>query len=159
MKDEEKDLEEALKIVTEKVLEQLSTVQLGDLSGGITDIEAPACEKEVYPIYFDKTEKDNSKWLGLLKEALKTAKTFEIHCWNEEDEWIEVALQYGKLKESDWTYGKMITGEVTPEFADMLLTMPKPQDTEIENKITPFFNVFLDSGFQSSHYGTEVVIY
>lgn len=159
MKDEEKDLEETLKIVTEKVLEQLSTVQLGDLSGGITDIEAPACEKEVYPIYFDRTEKDNSKWLELLKEALKTAKTFEIHCWNGEDEWIAVALRYGKLKESDWTYGKMITGEVTPEFADMLLTMPKPQDTELENKMTPFFNVFLDSGFQSSHYGTEVVVY
>lgn len=155
MKDEEKDLEEALKIVTEKVLEQLSTVQLGELKAS----EEPACEAEVYPIYFDRTEKDNSKWIALLKEALKTAKTFEIHCWNEEDEWIETALRYGKLKESDWTYGKMITGEVTPEFADMLLTMPKPQDTEIENKMTPFFNVFLDSGFQSSHYGTEVVIY
>ena len=159
MKDEEKELEKELKIVTEKVLEQLSTMQLGGLSGGITDIEAPACEKEIYPIYFDRTEKDNSKWIALLKEALKTAKTFEIHCWNGEDEWIAVALRYGKIKESDWTYGKMITGEVTPEFADMLLTMPKPQDTEIENKMTPFFNVFLDSGFQSSHYGTEVVIY
>lgn len=135
MKDEEKELEEALKIVTEKVLEQLSTVQLGGLSGGITDIEAPACEKEIYPIYFDRTEMDNSKWLELLKKALKTAKTFEIHCWNGEDEWIAVALRYGKIKESDWTYGKMITGEVTPEFADMLLTMPKPQDTEIENNL------------------------
>lgn len=155
MKDEEKELEKALKIVTEKVLEQLSTVQLDELKAS----EESACETEVYPIYFDRTEKDNSKWLELLKEALKTAKTFEIHCWNGEDEWIAVALRYGKLKESDWTYGKMITGEVTPEFADMLLTMPKPQDTEIENKMTPFFNVFLDSGFQSSHYGTEVVIY
>ena len=155
MKDEEKELEKALKIVTEKVLEQLSTVQLGELKAS----EEPACEAEVYPIYFDKTEMDNSKWLELLKEALKNAKTFEIHCWNGEDEWIAVALRYGKIKESDWTYGKMITGEVTPEFADMLLTMPKPQDTEIENKMTPFFNVFLDSGFQSSHYGTEVVVY
>ncbi len=154
MKDEEKDLEEALKIVTEKVLKQLSTVQLGELKVS----EAPACEKEVYPIYFDRTEKDNSKWLELLKEALKTAKTFEIHCWNGEDEWIAVALRYGRLKESDWTYGKMIAGEVTPEFADMLLTMPKPQDTEIENKMTPFFNVFFDNRFYSNHYGTEVVI-
>lgn len=159
MKDEEKELEKALKIVTEKVLEQLSTVQLGDLSGGITDIEAPACEKEIYPIYFDRTETDNSKWLELLKEALKTAKTFEIHCWNGEDEWIDVALRYGCLQESDWTYGEIITGKVTPEFTEMLITMPKPQDTELENKMTPFFNVFLDSGFQSSHYGTEVVIY
>lgn len=159
MKKSEKEYEQVekdLQNVVERMLEKLSTVQLSELKGSE---EAPACEKEVYPIYFDKTEKDNSKWLGLLKEALKTAKTFEIHCWNEEDEWIEVALRYGKLKESDWTYGKMVTGEVTPEFADMLLTMPKPQDTEIENKMTPFFNVFLDSGFQSSHYGTEVVIY
>lgn len=114
---------------------------------------------EVYPIYFDSTEKDNTKWLALLKKALKTARTFEIHCWNGEEEWIETALRYGILKESDWTYGKIITGEVTPEFADMLLTMPKPQDVELENKMTPFFNVFLDSGFQSSHYGTEVVTY
>lgn len=154
MKDEEKDLEEALKIVTEKVLEQLSTVQLDELKAS----EAPVCETEVYPIYFDRTEKDNSKWIALLKEALKNAKTFEIHCWNGEDEWIETALRYGKLKESDWTYGKMITGEVTPEFAEMLLTMPKPQDTELENKMTPFFNVFFDNRFYSNHYGTEVVI-
>ena len=159
MKDEEKELEKALKIVTEKVLEQLSTVQLGDLSGQITDIEAPACEKEVYPIYFDRTEKDNSKWIALLKEALKTAKTFEIHCWNGEDEWIETALRYGKLKESDWTYGKIIVGEVTPEFVDMLLTMPKPENIDIHTKMTPFFNVFLDNKFLSSHYGTEVCIY
>jgi len=154
----EKELEQVekdIEIVVGKMLEKLSTVQLGELPVS----EEPACEKEIYPIYFDRTEKDNSKWLGLLKEALKTAKTFEIHCWNGEDEWIAVALRYGKLKESDWTYGKMITGEVTPEFAEMLLTMPKPQDTELENKMTPFFNVFLDSGFQSSHYGTEVVIY
>ena len=154
MKDEEKDLEKALKIVTEKVLEQLSTVQLGELKVS----EEPACEKEVYPIYFDRTERDNSKWLELLKEALKTAKTFEIHCWNEEEEWIDVALRYGRLQKSDWTYGKIVTGEVTPEFADMLLTMPKPQDVELENKMTPFFNVFFDNRFYSNHYGTEVVI-
>jgi len=120
--------------------------------------EEPACETGVYPIYFDRTEKDNSKWLALLKEALKTAKTFEIHCWNGEDEWTEVALRYGKLKESDWTYGKMIEGAVTPEFAEMLITMPKPQDTELENKMTQFFNVIFDNGFCSSHYGTEVVV-
>ena len=31
----------------------------------------------------------------------------------------------------------------------------KPTDTEIYNKMTPFFNVFLDDRFQSSHYGIE----
>ena len=111
-----------------------------------------------YPLFLGRTETDNLKWLELLKEALKTAKTFEIHCWNGENEWIEVALQYGVLKNDDWSYGKIITGTVTKEFCDMLLGMPKPQNTDLDNKMTPFFNVFLDSGFQSSHYGAEVYI-
>ena len=67
-------------------------------------------------------------------------------------------MKYGELKESDWTYGKIITGEVTPEFTNMLLGMPKPQNIDVFNKLTPFFNVLLDDVFQSSHYGTEVYI-
>ena len=104
---------------------------------------------------FDRSEKDNSKWIKLISGYLATAKTFEIHCWNEETEWIGLALQYGKLKDDDWKYGKIIAGTVTPQFVQMLLNLPKPTDTEIENKMTPFFNVFLDDNFQSCHYGTE----
>lgn len=111
-----------------------------------------------YPLFLGRTETDNLKWLELLTEALKTAKTFEIHCWNGEDEWIEVALRYGVLKNDNWNYGKIIIGTVTQEFCDMLLGMPKPKNTDLDNKMTPFFNVFLDSGFQSSHYGAEVYI-
>ena len=113
-------------------------------------------EKEL--IVFERGESDNSKWKALLAQHLETAKSFEIHCWNEETEWIERALQYGCLKESNWQYGKVIAGSVTLEFASMLLELPKPTDTEIYNKMTPFFNVFLDNGFSSSHYGTEVYI-
>ena len=39
----------------------------------------------------------------------------------------------------------------------MLLSQPRPADREAYNKMTPFFNVFLDD-FQSSHYGTELFI-
>lgn len=113
-------------------------------------------EKEL--ITFDREETDNNKWKALLAEHLKTAKTIEIHCWNEETEWIELALQYGNLKESDWQHGKIIAGSVTPEFTSMLLDLPKPTDAEIYNKMIPFFNVFLDDDFSSSHYGTEVYI-
>jgi len=137
-----KDLEKAL-------AEQIADIKANDI---------PDCNTALHPVFLDRTEKDNSKWLGMLIKSLKDAKTFEIHCWNGEDEWIEVALKYGTLKESDWKYGKIIEGNVTPEFSDMLLSMPKPQDIEIDNKMTPFFNVFLDSGFQSSHYGTEIFI-
>ena len=109
-------------------------------------------------VTLDKSEQDNHKWLSYVAAALNSAKTFEIHCWNEESEWIELALRYGKLKDDDWQCGKIITGDVTPAFVQMLLSQPKPTDIEIENKMTPFFNVFLDNKFQSCHYGTELYI-
>ena len=134
----------------EKVLkEQISELKVNEIS---------LCETQMNIVYFDRTEKDNSKWLELITKALESAKRFEIHCWNEETNWIDFALNYGTLKESTWRYGKIIEGTVTPEFVDMILNMPKLTDTEIYNKMTPFFNIFLDDGFQSCHYGTEVYI-
>ena len=69
-----------------------------------------------------------------------------------------MALQYGKLKDDDWRHGKIIAGDVRPEFVQTLLGLPKPADAEIYNKMTPFFNVFLDDKFQSCHYGTELYL-
>ena len=146
-----------MKELEQAVLNLISNMKVNDAASNVEDSETDKTFQN-HPIYLDHTEQDNSKWLELLKKALKTAKTFEIHCWNGEEEWTDLALQYGVLKESDWTYGKMVTGKVTPEFTDMLLGMPKPQEIELENKMTPFFNVFLDNGFQSSHYGTEIYI-
>ena len=37
-------------------------------------------------VYFDYSEKDNTRFLTLITDALKTAKTFEIHCWKEEQD-------------------------------------------------------------------------
>ncbi len=89
-------------------------------------------------------------------EKLKTAKTFEIHCWNMEQEEIDRALLFGEVKESCWKYGKIIKGIVTPEFTNYILNTPKSTDTEIYNKMTPFFTIALDNGFGSEHYGTEL---
>lgn len=130
------------------------------LTGWIADLKPapaePAESKLTESVYFDYSEKDNAHFLALLTDALKNAKTFEIHCWNEETDEIALALKYGKLKEDDWSYGKVIIGEVTPEFIKMILSQPKPTDIEAANKMTPFFNVFLDDTFQSSHWGTEI---
>ena len=84
----------------------------------------PAESKLTESVYFDYSEKDNTRFITLLTDALKNAKNFEIHCWNEETEWIELALKYGNLKEDDWKYGKIITGEVTAEFIEMILAQP-----------------------------------
>lgn len=131
------------------------------LSGAIMNLKpAPIPDEslECELVTLDRGETDNAKWLAYITAALKDAKTFEIHCWNEESEWIELALRYGTLKDDDWQYGKIITGDVTPEFVQMLLGQLKPTDTEIDNKMTPFFNVFLGDKFQSCHYGTELYL-
>ena len=109
-------------------------------------------------ITLDGSEGDNAKWKALISAHIKTAKTFEIHCWKEEQDEITLALQYGALKDFDWKYGKVIAGAVTAEFAAMLLNMPKPIDTVISNKMTPFFSIFFDNGYSSEHYGTENII-
>ena len=131
------------------------------LSGAIMDLKPatiPDEPVEYEMVTLDRSEKDSSKWLSYITAALNGAKTFEIHCWNEESEWIELALQYGCLKDDDWRHGKIIVGDVTSEFVQMLISQPKPADTEIYNKMTPFFNVFLDDKFQSCHYGTELYL-
>lgn len=131
------------------------------LSGAITDLkpaQIPTESDDFEMVTLDRSETDNSKWLSYITTALDGAKSFELHCWNEETECIELALQFCCLKEEDWRHGKIITGDVTPEFTQMLLDQPKPADTEIYNKMTPFFNVFLDDKFQSCHYGTELYL-
>jgi len=107
-------------------------------------------------IYFDRTEPDNSRWKALIGEPLARSKRFEIHCWNEETEEIALALRFGTYKEYDWAYGKVIEGDVTEEFRRFILEYPKPTDIDYDNKMTPFFNIFLDDDFQSCHWGTEV---
>lgn len=66
-----------------------------------------------------------------------------------------MALRYGTEKETGWR-GKIVAGPVTPAFCDMLLNLAEPSDKEIVNKFTPFFSIFLDNGFSSEHYGTEI---
>ena len=95
------------------------------LSGAIMDLKpapVPDAVIEFEAVTLDRSEADNSKWVSYISAALDGAKTFEIHCWNEEAEWIELALQYGSLKEDDWQYGKIVVGAVTPEFVQMLLS-------------------------------------
>ena len=91
-------------------------------------------------IEFDYTYLTNERWKEIIAIYLKGAKKFEIHCWDEETEEIAAVLSYGELKKTGWQYGKIIVG------------------LDIYNKMTPFFSIFLDNGFSSEHYGTELHI-
>ncbi len=63
-------------------------------------------------IEFD-TQSTNNEWMKIMKHNLKKAKKFEIHCWNEEIKENESALVYGKIKETGWSSGTVITGAIT----------------------------------------------
>lgn len=110
----------------------------------------------VRAIEIDTSADTNTAWKEVMSGALEGASRFAIHCWNEEQAEINLALAYGAYQDSDWRYGKVITGAVTREFVDFLLSLPKPVDTALYNKMTPFFSIFLDNGFSSEHYGTEL---
>lgn len=107
-------------------------------------------------IEIDTTSSTNEEWRTIMSEKGKNATEFEIHCWNAEKEEIALALKYGVLKETGWSYGKVISGAVTEKFMNFLLSYPKPKDTEVYNKMTPFFSIFFNNGFSSEHYGTEL---
>lgn len=98
------------------------------------------------------------KWRGLIQQFALSARGFEIHCWEDEEAAIALAGRYGEEKATDWAYGRVFTGAVTPAFVQALLTQPLPQESEAVQGLTPFFSVFLDNGFSSEHYGTEIHI-
>ena len=97
---------------------------------------------------------------NIIKPYLDSADSFEIHCWNEEKDIFSKALEYGTQVKNDWNYGKVAKGEVNEKFINFILSQPKPDDIDLFEKFTPFFNIFLyrngEMIFSSSHYGTDI---
>ena len=52
----------------------------------------------------------------------------------------------------------VIQGRITKEFLSYLTESSKPNDTEIYNKMTPFFTIIFGNKLHSEHYGTEIII-
>lgn len=98
-------------------------------------------------------------WRAIMRKKTADAKTFEIHCWDQEAEWLDHVLPYGAYKDVSWDNGKVVTGQVTEELIHMLITLPKPENAALYDKMTPFFSIFFDNGFSSEHYGTELFVW
>ena len=100
----------------------------------------------------------NSWWKRLILLFARPGTSFAIHCWQDEPQWIAVAQQFGTTQQSpDGFAGVVVAGVITQPLIDFLQHTDKPTDTEIYNKQTPFFSIFLE-GFSSEHYGTELHI-
>lgn len=101
---------------------------------------------------------DKRWWNDLLRACAIVGDTFEIHCWSDEKTEIQAALKYGHKVSTTWSGGTVIRGRITKDFLSFLTEAPKPTDTDIYNKMTPFFSIFFGGKLYSEHYGTEVTI-
>lgn len=119
---------------------------------------SPSDTWEYEYIALDGIHSDNNRWRDLAEPYLRTARRFEIHCWEDETQEITLALRFGTVKPFDWQHGTVIEGDMTQAFIHLLLSLPKPADTLFSSKLTPFFTIMLDNGFSSSHYGTELIL-
>ena len=101
---------------------------------------------------------DKQWWNELIRACAVIGDPFEIHCWFDEKAETMAALRFGHEVTSNWHGGMVIKGIITQEFISFLTQAPKPTDTEIYNKMTPFFSIFFGGKLYSEHYGTEVTI-
>ena len=101
---------------------------------------------------------DKKWWNEIVRACAVVGDPFEIHCWSDERVETKAALQFGYKVTSSWRGGTVIQGRITKEVLSYLTESKKPQDTEIYNKMTPFFTIVFGNTLHSSHYGTEIVI-
>ena len=97
-------------------------------------------------------------WRVVMERKSQGAETFEIHCWSDEKAETMAALKYGQKVKTSWSGGTVIRGRITREFLSFLTEAKKPTDTEIYNKMTPFFTIVFGNKLHSEHYGTEIII-
>lgn len=100
---------------------------------------------------------DNNKWWkDLFIHYASKGELFEIRCWNEEVDSINLIKRFGTVEKSQTTKETIITGYITNQFIDFIVKEEMPKDQEIYNKMTQFFTINIDKSFSSCHYGTEI---
>lgn len=102
---------------------------------------------------------DNNKWWkALFIHYASKGESFEIRCWNEEKESIDLIGKFGTVEKSKTTKEIIITGYITNQFIELIVKEELPKDQNIYNKMTQFFTINIDKAFSSCHYGTEIYI-
>lgn len=109
-------------------------------------------------ILVGRGKRDKQWWNELIRACARIGDPFEIHCWYDEQQPIALARRFGLQAASGWHGGVVIRGRITREFLAFLTDLPKPDDIEIYNKMTPFFTIQLGDRLYSEHYGTEMTI-
>lgn len=88
--------------------------------------------KAIEILALDATEPDNQRWKALVEQYAKTAASFEIHCWNEETEWIALAAAIRQSQANRLGVWQDRSGQSRRNFLQMLLglqSQPTPKFT------------------------------
>lgn len=109
-------------------------------------------------ITIDSLLENHQWWSQLLLLYAGEGAPFEIHCWNDETELIHLAEQHGFKARNTIPDVTIITGKVTQEWVDLLITGKKPESTSGYNKMTPFYIVRIGEKFSSEQYGTSLLL-
>lgn len=109
-------------------------------------------------ILVGRRKQDKRWWNELVRTCAVIGDPFEIHCWYDEQTEYNLARRFGDVWKPGWHGGMVIKGRITREFLAFLLESQKPADTEIYNKMTPFFTIQFGDRLYSEHYGTEMTI-
>lgn len=104
------------------------------------------------------TYPEKAWWNDIVRACAVIGDPFEIHCWSDERAEVKAALRFGHKVSSTWRDGTVVQGRITKEFLSFLTESKKPEDTEIYNKMTPFFTIIFGNKLHSEHYGTELII-
>ena len=79
---------------------------------------------------------DNNKlWKNLFIHYASKGESFEIRCWDEEIESIELISKFGTAQKSKTTKEIIITGDITNEFIDLIVKEKMSVDQNIYNKV------------------------
>lgn len=109
-------------------------------------------------ISVDTSLKDHL-WLSqLFSSCVREGDSFEIHCWYDENDLIRLIEPYGIKGKSSIPDVTVVSGTVTQELLDLLISREKPEDISGYNKMTPFYTVRVGEYFSSEQYGTAVYL-
>jgi len=109
-------------------------------------------------ITIDNSVGSNQWWKDLCSLFARPGEYFEIHCWLDESEALQIARQYGSVACYGMPDLKVIHGTLTDRFISFLMNEDKPQDCDCYNKMIPFFTIRIGECFSSEKYGTEIIL-
>lgn len=109
-------------------------------------------------VSIDSSLENNLWWNNLIHLYAREGDPFEIHCWYDEINLIHLAEQHGIKVRSSIPEVTVVSGKVTQELLDLLISGKKPEDTSGYNKMTPFYTVRIGENFSSEQYGTTVYL-